>query len=163
MSVISRRIRGRRAVAAGALGAIGVPATHRPASELPEARSAVAEAGPAGRPATGSMPMPSPGTTHADVRTGVGQDDGVRPIGGRSARGCSARTCSSRPRSARQARSPRHQGIDGVQRAEDVAGPYDVIARVQAPGMEELGRLVVARIQGVDGVSRTLTWTTIRW
>jgi DNA-binding Lrp family transcriptional regulator len=33
-------------------------------------------------------------------------------------------------------------GIDGVQRAEDVAGPYDVIARVQAPGMDELGRLV---------------------
>jgi len=48
-------------------------------------------------------------------------------------------------------------------RAEDVAGPYDVIARVQAPGMEELGRLVVARIQGVDGVTRTLTCTTIRW
>jgi DNA-binding Lrp family transcriptional regulator len=44
-------------------------------------------------------------------------------------------------------------GIDGVQRAEDVAGPYDVIARVQAPGMDELGRLVVARIQAVDGVT----------
>ena len=29
-------------------------------------------------------------------------------------------------------------GIDGVHRAEDVAGPYDVIARVQAPGMDEL-------------------------
>ena len=40
------------------------------------------------------------------------------------------------------------RGIDGVQRAEVVAGPYDVIARVQAPGMDELGRLVVARIQG---------------
>jgi hypothetical protein len=34
-----------------------------------------------------------------------------------------------------------------------VAGPYDVIARVQAPGMDELGRLVVARIQAVDGVT----------
>jgi DNA-binding Lrp family transcriptional regulator len=53
-------------------------------------------------------------------------------------------------------------GIDGVQRAEDVAGPYDVIARVQAPGMDELGRLVVARIQAVDGVTRTLTCTMIR-
>jgi DNA-binding Lrp family transcriptional regulator len=52
--------------------------------------------------------------------------------------------------------------IDGVQRAEDVAGPYDVIARVQAPGMDELGRLVVARIQAVDGVTRTLTCTMIR-
>jgi DNA-binding Lrp family transcriptional regulator len=53
-------------------------------------------------------------------------------------------------------------GIDGVQRAEDVAGSYDVIARVQAPGMDELGRLVVARIQAVDGVTRTLTCTMIR-
>jgi DNA-binding Lrp family transcriptional regulator len=53
-------------------------------------------------------------------------------------------------------------GIDGVQRAEDVAGPYDVIARVQAPRMDELGRLVVARIQAVDGVTRTLTCTMIR-
>jgi Lrp/AsnC ligand binding domain len=53
-------------------------------------------------------------------------------------------------------------GIDGVQRAEDVAGPYDVIARVQAPAMDELGRLVVARIQAVDGVTRTLTCTMIR-
>jgi DNA-binding Lrp family transcriptional regulator len=44
-------------------------------------------------------------------------------------------------------------GIDGVQRVEDVAGPCDVIARVQAPGMDELGRLVVARIQAVDGVT----------
>ena len=53
-------------------------------------------------------------------------------------------------------------GTDGVQRAEDVAGPYDVIARVQAPGMDELGRLVVARIQAVDGVTRPLPCTMIR-
>jgi hypothetical protein len=43
------------------------------------------------------------------------------------------------------------RGIDGVQQAEDVAGPYDVIAGVQASGMDELGRLVVACIQAVDG------------
>jgi len=52
--------------------------------------------------------------------------------------------------------------LDGVQMAEDLAGPYDVIARVQAPGTDELGRLVVARIQAVDGVTRTLTCTMIR-
>jgi DNA-binding Lrp family transcriptional regulator len=28
--------------------------------------------------------------------------------------------------------------IDGVQRAEEVAGPHDIIARVQAPGMTSL-------------------------
>jgi DNA-binding Lrp family transcriptional regulator len=52
--------------------------------------------------------------------------------------------------------------LDGVESAEDVTGPYDVIARVQAPGLDQLGRLVVSRIQVVDGVTRTLTCTVIR-
>jgi len=51
--------------------------------------------------------------------------------------------------------------LDGVQLVEDVVGPYDVIARVQAPGLDQLGRLVVVRIQVVDGVTRTLTCTMI--
>ena len=54
------------------------------------------------------------------------------------------------------------RAIQGVQWAEAVVGPYDGIARVQAPGMDELGRLVVSRIQVVDGVTRTLTCTVIR-
>ena len=32
--------------------------------------------------------------------------------------------------------------LDGVQLAEDLVGPYDVIARVQAPGLDHLVRLV---------------------
>jgi DNA-binding Lrp family transcriptional regulator len=52
--------------------------------------------------------------------------------------------------------------LDGVQVAEDLAGPYDVIARIQAPSLNQLGRLVVSRIQLVDGVTRTLTCTVIR-
>jgi DNA-binding Lrp family transcriptional regulator len=48
-------------------------------------------------------------------------------------------------------------GIDGVQRAEDVAGPYDVIVRAEARNLDELGKLVVARVQAVDGITRTLT------
>jgi DNA-binding Lrp family transcriptional regulator len=51
--------------------------------------------------------------------------------------------------------------LDGVQLVEDVAGPYDVIARVQAPGLDQLGRLVVFRIQVAGGVTRTLTCTVI--
>jgi DNA-binding Lrp family transcriptional regulator len=47
--------------------------------------------------------------------------------------------------------------LDGVQLAEDLAGPYDVIARLQAPSLDELGRLVVAQIQVQDGVTRTVT------
>ena len=53
--------------------------------------------------------------------------------------------------------------LDGVEVAEDITGPYDVIARIQAPGLDQLGRLVVvSRIQLVDGVTRTLTCTVIR-
>ncbi len=47
--------------------------------------------------------------------------------------------------------------LDGVQLAEDLAGPYDVIANVQAPNLDELGRLVASKIQVLDGVSRTVT------
>jgi DNA-binding Lrp family transcriptional regulator len=53
--------------------------------------------------------------------------------------------------------------LDDVQLAEDLAGPYDVIARVQAPGLNQLGRLVASRIQVVDGVTCTLTCTVIHW
>jgi DNA-binding Lrp family transcriptional regulator len=51
--------------------------------------------------------------------------------------------------------------LDGVPVAEDLAGPYDIIARIQAPGLDQLGRLVAARIQVVDGVTRTLTCMVI--
>ena len=47
--------------------------------------------------------------------------------------------------------------IAGVTRAEDVTGPYDVIVRAEAQTVDDLGKLVVARIQGVDGITRTLT------
>jgi DNA-binding Lrp family transcriptional regulator len=52
--------------------------------------------------------------------------------------------------------------VDGVQVAEDITGPYDVIARIQAPGLDQLGRLVASRIQLVDGITRTLTCMVIR-
>jgi len=51
--------------------------------------------------------------------------------------------------------------LDGVEVAEDLTGPYDIIAKIQAPGLDQLGRLVVSRIQLVDGVTRTLTCTVI--
>ncbi|SOD64569.1 transcriptional regulator, AsnC family [Streptomyces zhaozhouensis] len=47
--------------------------------------------------------------------------------------------------------------ISGVVRAEDVTGPYDVIARAEAATVDELGRLVVAEVQRVPGITRTLT------
>jgi DNA-binding Lrp family transcriptional regulator len=48
-------------------------------------------------------------------------------------------------------------GLAGVALAEDVTGPYDVIVRAEARNVDELGKLVVARVQGVEGITRTLT------
>jgi DNA-binding Lrp family transcriptional regulator len=47
--------------------------------------------------------------------------------------------------------------IDGVTQAEDVTGPYDVIVRAEANNVDELGKLVVAKVQAVNGITRTLT------
>ncbi|MCZ9343586.1 Lrp/AsnC ligand binding domain-containing protein, partial [Streptomyces sp. TRM76130] len=48
-------------------------------------------------------------------------------------------------------------GLPGVIQAEDVTGPYDVIVRAQADTVDDLGRMVVAKVQQVDGITRTLT------
>jgi DNA-binding Lrp family transcriptional regulator len=53
--------------------------------------------------------------------------------------------------------------LDGVESAEDVSGPYDVIARVSAPDMDSLGQLVVSKIQSVEGITRTLTCPIVRF
>ena len=47
--------------------------------------------------------------------------------------------------------------IAGVTQAEDVTGPYDVIVRASADNVDELGKLVAAKIQAVQGITRTLT------
>ena len=47
--------------------------------------------------------------------------------------------------------------IGGVTLADDVTGPYDVIVRAEAPSVDELGRLVLAQVQSVPGISRTVT------
>ena len=47
--------------------------------------------------------------------------------------------------------------IKGVTLAEDVTGPYDVIVRAEARNVDELGKLVVAKVQTLDGITRTLT------
>lgn len=47
--------------------------------------------------------------------------------------------------------------LEGVLLAEDVTGPYDVIVRAEAPNVDDLGKLVVARVQNIDGITRTVT------
>ena len=41
-------------------------------------------------------------------------------------------------------------GIDGVVSAEDVTGPYDVIARAESNTVDELGKMVVSRVQMIE-------------
>jgi DNA-binding Lrp family transcriptional regulator len=52
--------------------------------------------------------------------------------------------------------------IAGVMQAEYVTGPYDVIVRAGAENMDELGKLVAAQIQAIDGITRTLTCPVVR-
>ena len=53
--------------------------------------------------------------------------------------------------------------ITGVQQAQAVTGPYDVVARVEAANIDALGRLVVSKIQSVEGITRTLTCPVVRF
>ncbi len=53
-------------------------------------------------------------------------------------------------------------GIEGVVAAEGVTGPYDVIVRVEAPSMNDLGRMVVRDIQQIEGITRTITCPVVR-
>lgn len=52
--------------------------------------------------------------------------------------------------------------VAGVVSAEDVTGPYDIIVRAEAPTMDELGRGILAQIQGIAGITRTLTCPIVR-
>jgi len=47
--------------------------------------------------------------------------------------------------------------ISGVLLADDVTGPYDVIVQAEADSVDELGKMVVSRVQLIEGITRTLT------
>ncbi len=47
--------------------------------------------------------------------------------------------------------------IPGVRFADAVTGPYDVIVRAEAADIDGLGKLIVAKVQAVVGITRTLT------
>jgi DNA-binding Lrp family transcriptional regulator len=53
------------------------------------------------------------------------------------------------------------RAIEGVASTDEVTGPYDIIARIEAENVEELGKLVIARIQEVPSISRTLTCAVV--
>ena len=47
--------------------------------------------------------------------------------------------------------------LAGVMEADDVTGPYDVVARAEAETMDDLGRMVLSKVQMIGGITRTLT------
>ena len=53
--------------------------------------------------------------------------------------------------------------LDGVLSADPVTGPYDVVVRAESRSLDELGRTVLARIEAIDGITRTLTCPIVRF
>jgi len=51
--------------------------------------------------------------------------------------------------------------IEGVKQAHSVTGLHDIIAYVETTSLKNLGNLVLAKIQGIEGVSRTNTCVTV--
>jgi len=52
-------------------------------------------------------------------------------------------------------------GLDGVKSVNAVTGPYDMIAHVEASDINGLGNMVLSKIQGVDGVKKTITCVVV--
>jgi DNA-binding Lrp family transcriptional regulator len=51
----------------------------------------------------------------------------------------------------------RVKAIDGVKKAECVAGPYDIIARIEVDSLEKLTKVVFGDIRSILGVTNTTT------
>lgn len=51
--------------------------------------------------------------------------------------------------------------IKGVECAQAVTGPYDIIAYLEAKNIDELGILVTDKIQKIKGVKRTVTCLSV--
>ncbi|GAA3391010.1 Lrp/AsnC family transcriptional regulator [Cryptosporangium minutisporangium] len=51
--------------------------------------------------------------------------------------------------------------LPGVVQVDAVTGPYDVIVLTQAENVDELGSLVVSKVQSVTGITRTLTCSVV--
>jgi len=49
------------------------------------------------------------------------------------------------------------KAIDGVKQAECVAGPYDIIARIEVDSLEKLTKVVFGDIRSILGVTNTTT------
>ena len=51
--------------------------------------------------------------------------------------------------------------LEGVRSADASTGPYDVIAVVEGENLNDIGELVIEKIQPIAGISRTVTCLSI--
>ena len=51
--------------------------------------------------------------------------------------------------------------ITGVVRVDAVTGPYDVVVLTEARSVDELGKMIVSKVQLVPGITRTLTCSVV--
>jgi len=51
--------------------------------------------------------------------------------------------------------------LAGVVRVDAVTGPYDVIVLTEAQSVDELGKMIVSRVQLVPGITRTVTCSVV--
>ncbi len=47
--------------------------------------------------------------------------------------------------------------LEGVASADNVTGPYDAIATIEAETLDEIGDLVTSRLNSISGISRAVT------
>lgn len=49
------------------------------------------------------------------------------------------------------------RAIEGVKKVEAVAGPYDIVARIEVDSLEKLTKAIFGDIRGIPGVTNTTT------
>ena len=52
--------------------------------------------------------------------------------------------------------------LESIITADVAMGPYDVIARAEAPTVDDLGGIVIGSVQRIPGVERTLLCPVVR-
>ncbi len=51
--------------------------------------------------------------------------------------------------------------VPGVVRVDAVTGPYDVVVLTEAASVDDLGKMIVSKVQLVPGITRTLTCSVV--
>ncbi len=53
------------------------------------------------------------------------------------------------------------QKLNFVQRVDAVSGPYDMIAMVDGPTFNDIGKFVIEKMQPIPGITNTITCNVI--